>query len=185
MASWLAMVGIGLTATGYIHSDHLKPGQPHVLMNGMDYLGNICGVTNFTTQNNENILHNPKAYILPSGLKICIQSCPEEFDMNKFHCKYDVEAFITEQTKTVHLQKGESIANSTRQSLYLYYASIEECMPYMESTTYLGYCAPSAVTDTIAQTMKTEYKNHNITTNTHLTIVKDGIANRDFFDETM
>lgn len=186
IASWLAMIGIGLTSTGFIQSDHLKAGQPYVLINGMDYLGNICGVTNFTNPpNNENILDKPKAYILPSGLNICIQSCPEEFDMSKFYCKYEVEAFIAEQTKTVHLEKGESIANGTKKSLYLYYTSIEECMPYMESTAYLGYCAPSAVTDTIAQTMKNEYSNHNITTNTHLTIVKDGITNGDFFDEAM
>ena len=51
------MVGIGLIATGFVNSDKLllKKGKPEALLNGMDYLGNICGVTNFTTSNNQSI----------------------------------------------------------------------------------------------------------------------------------
>ena len=36
------MTGVGLAATGYIKSDHVKKGNPEVLFNGMDYIGNIC-----------------------------------------------------------------------------------------------------------------------------------------------
>ena len=168
------MTGIGLAATGVIKSDHLKKGDPEVLFNGMDYLGNICGVTNFTDAMNENIINKPKAYILPSGLNVCIESCPVEMNMTKFHCKYDVDAFIMGQAKTA------------KQSLYLYYTSQEDCMPHVETTSYLGYCAPNIVGEYISEQMKNEYENHNITTNSNLTIAeKSGMSGGEFFDESV
>jgi hypothetical protein len=179
------MTGIGFAATGFIESENLKKGEPEVLFNGMDYLGNICGVTNYTNTLNENILDKPKAYILPSGVNICIEFCPTEVDATKFHCKYEVEAFILEQTKTAQSLHGDQVGNSTKQSLYLYYASKDECMPYVKTSAYLGYCAPNMVTEAISQQMRYEYEKYNITTNANLTVTKEGFSDGGFFDEAV
>lgn len=179
------MIGIGLVATGFVESDHLKKGKPDVLFNGVDYLGNICGITNFTNQNNENILDQPMTYFLPSGVSICIESCPEVTELKQFHCKYEVEAFITEQIKSVQARSGEIAANNTKQSLYLYYTSTEECMPYLKSSPYLGYCVSNVIADIIGQQIRAEYENYSIITDSNLTVAKNGISGGEFFDETM
>lgn len=186
MTSWVAVIGIGLSAMGYIKSENIKTGQPEVLTHGMDYLGNICGeVTNRATKYNENMEDKPKAYTLPSGLRICVEACPEEDNLRKFYCKYEVEAFINDQVATVQSKQGNNAANSTRQSLYLYYTSTEECMPHLQSTSFLGYCVPSVLASNIESALKAEYEGHNITTDTDFTISKDSITEGGFFDGSM
>ena len=179
------MTGVGLAATGLVESEYIKEGKPEVLFSGMDYLGNICGVSNYTDINDENILNKPKTYVLSSGLNICIEFCPLEMDLTKFHCKYEVEAFIQEQSRTTEALHGEQAANSTRQSLYLYYTSIDECMPYVKTTNYLGYCVPNVVSESISEQMTSEFEMHNVTSSKNLTIARNGISGGEFFDETM
>ena len=58
-------------------------------------------------------------------------------------------------------------------------------MPYVKSTSYLGYCVPNILTDTVSKSIKQEYKHYNITTDSNFTVSKDGISGGRFFDETM
>ena len=43
-ANWVAMTMVGGIVLGYIENDRLPPGDPRRLINGMDYLGQICAV---------------------------------------------------------------------------------------------------------------------------------------------
>jgi hypothetical protein len=38
------MTIIGLSALGYIKNDYIQRGDPNRLINGVDYMGNICGI---------------------------------------------------------------------------------------------------------------------------------------------
>ena len=76
IACWVAMTGLGLVVTGAISSDSLPAGNPERIMNGMDYLGKICGYDD----PNKDL---PYAYYLPSGAPVCVESCPEADDFQK------------------------------------------------------------------------------------------------------
>ena len=68
IACWMAMTFVGLCVTGFIENDMLKEGNPARLTNGMDYLGNICGVTDYNiTATGENTKDLSKAFYLPNG----------------------------------------------------------------------------------------------------------------------
>ena len=179
------MTGVGLAATGIIPSPHLKKGTPDILFHGMDYLGNLCGITNFTDATNENILDKPKVYILTTGINVCVESCPEELDLTQYHCKYEVEAMIRSEIESTRSKNGDDAAMSKQHGLYVYYTSIEECMPYYKSTSYLGYCVPSVLTSSLAADMNVEYDMYNVTASRNLTASKDGISGGEFFDETI
>ncbi len=183
------MTGVGLAATGYIKSEHVKKGNPEILFNGMDYIGNICGVSNYTDENNENVKDKKYSYMLPSGLNVCIERCPTETNLtDKFHCKYEVEASIKEQTETALSQNGEKAAKSLRKSLYLYHFSMDECMPYLITTQYLGYCVPNVITESINEQLATEFDGLNSTVTKNVTVARDNIGanvNGGFFDETV
>lgn len=138
----------------------------------MDYLGNICGYSNGT-------IHSPKAYFLPSGT-ICVESCPSVNDINTYYCKYDVEEFINEKVKTVQITSGEFAANQTRESLYLYFATSEQCMPQVSTTAYLGYCMPGLASGLPKDTQE----NSNSTDDSNL-IVQKSAANGEFYDQAM
>ena len=179
------MTGVGLAATGVIESDYVKKGNPQVLLNGMDYLGNLCGISNYTDDTNENILNKPKAYILRTGINVCVESCPAQLDLTRYHCKYDIETKIRDETEAERSKNGDDAAASKQQQLYVYYTSINECMPFVKTTSYLGYCAPNVVTSTLVEMMNEEYETHNVTAQTNLTVSKDGISGGEFFDETI
>ncbi len=179
------MTGVGLAATGIIPSQHVKKGNPEVLLTGMDYLGNLCGITNFTDDTGDNILAKPKAYILKTGINVCVESCPEELDFTKYHCKYEVEALIRDETESTRLKNGNDAAMTEQRRLYVFYTSLNECMPYVKTTSYLGYCAPNVVTNSLAEKMNVEYDAYNVTAATNLTVSKDGISGGEFFDETI
>lgn len=185
LATWVGMVCIGLCVTGVIDSEYLEKGDPYRLLNGMDYHGNICGVTNYTNTNGDNNINLPKAYYLPSGSAICIQSCPEENDINTFYCKYETEALITSKTATMHAVHGEKAANKTKHSLYLYYTTIKQCMPQIKTRSYLGYCQPTILSNEISEELKTEFHNNNITSGTAVSLLQGNKEGGDFFDEAM
>lgn len=136
-SAWLAMAGVGLAATGYIESEHIPKGDPRRLTHGMDYDGNICGVSNVIVKSDgimKNIVDLPNAYYLPSGLPVCISKCPDEDNFEKFHCKYDLD--INDLTVEDGLQ----------------YTITLKCMPYVKSKSFLGYCSPEEGMDYIAET---------------------------------
>eukprot|EP00518_Triparma_eleuthera_P019797 CAMPEP_0197556900 /NCGR_PEP_ID=MMETSP1320-20131121/16028_1 /TAXON_ID=91990 /ORGANISM="Bolidomonas sp., Strain RCC2347" /LENGTH=121 /DNA_ID=CAMNT_0043118071 /DNA_START=13 /DNA_END=374 /DNA_ORIENTATION=- len=76
IACWFAMTVIGLIVTGVVENEKLPAGDPARLINGMDYNGNICGVSNVRNDMNVSIKDLSKAYYLPSGAPVCIAKCP-------------------------------------------------------------------------------------------------------------
>eukprot|EP00957_Ditylum_brightwellii_P055654 4216726-Ditylum_brightwellii.AAC.1 len=111
------MTGVGFAVTGVIESNTLNKGNPERLVNGMDYHGNICGISNYVTSRGENVMNLPKAYFLPSGLTICIPSCPMEKNFDKFYCQYEIQAEIEQRVAIVAGNAGIDAANNTQKSL--------------------------------------------------------------------
>ena len=138
------MTGIGLAATGLIDSHHIKKGDPRRLVNGLDYAANICGVTNHLTSSGDDTLDLPKAYPLPSGFSVCVESCPSESDSDKFICEYEVQHAIDTLFESSSELVGDVVSDEddAKKSLYLFYASRKQCMPQMASVSFLGYCIP-------------------------------------------
>lgn len=157
IAAWVAMTGIGFAVTGAIRSDSLSVGNPYRLINGMDYMGNICGIDDVTcgtgdyetfnddcdsnSKNNYDmtyqILLRPKTYYLPSGGAVCVDECPTEDNYNKFICEYDYSAYLSSVSSEERLLQG------------LKYVSSAHCMPQVKTVDYVGYCIPEAATDAI------------------------------------
>ncbi len=179
------MTGVGFAATGIIDSPHIKKGDPRVLLHAMDYLGNLCGSTNYIDATNSNIVDKPKAYMLKVGINVCVEACPDEMDLTKYHCKYNVEATISEETESTRVKKGDEAANLKQQQLYAYHTSINECLPLVKTTSYMGYCIPNVVSNNLAEKMNAKYDTYNITASTNLTVTKDAMSNGEFFDEAV
>ena len=176
------MVFIGLIVTGVIDSEYLEKGDPNRLLNGMDYHGNICGVTSYINANKDSNINLSKAYYLPSGSAVCIQSCPRENDLNTFYCKYEIEAFISSEVAKIRVIHGEKAANETEYSLYLYYTTTKQCMPQIKTRSYLGYCQPTLVPNDISEELN---KESLITNSTVISLLQESKAGGDFFDEAV
>ncbi|KAL3773532.1 hypothetical protein ACHAWO_000528 [Cyclotella atomus] len=88
--------GLGLAAVGILPSEYIKQGDPSRLANGLDYHGNLCGVTNYITPRGDDVINLPKAYPLPSGLFVCVESCPDANNMDEFICGYETQQEIDE-----------------------------------------------------------------------------------------
>ena len=179
------MICIGLFVTGYIDSEYLEKGDPNRLLNGMDYHGNICGVTKNINPNKKSDVDLPKAYYLPSGSAVCIESCPQESDIEKFYCKYETEAFILAETVAVRTVYGEIAANETKKKLHLYYTAMKQCMPQIETRPYLGYCRPALVTNNISQQLSMDLDYNNVTNGTDISLLQGQGTGGDFFDEAV
>ncbi|KAL9190133.1 hypothetical protein ACHAXT_007344 [Thalassiosira profunda] len=137
---WVAMTGVGLAATGVVPSAHIKKGDPRRLVNGMDYLGNLCGVTNYLTPSGEDTIDLPKAYPMPSGFSVCVAECPTETNKEEFICEYDGQHEI--DTLFGSSEFVDVDEEDAKKSLYLFYASRKQCMPRVDSVGFLGYCIP-------------------------------------------
>ncbi|KAL7548947.1 hypothetical protein ACHAWF_012218 [Thalassiosira exigua] len=150
IASWAAMTGVGMAATGVIESEYISKGDPRRLVNGMDYHGNLCGVTNYVKPNGEDTINLPKAYPMPSGFSVCVESCPSETDYNEFVCEYEVQHEIDTLFDSFELV-GDVVADQedAKRSLYLFYASQKPCMPRIESASFLGYCIAKVPIDKV------------------------------------
>lgn len=122
---------------GFIQNDVLKEGDPNRLSNGMDYLGNICGVTDFVTATGANTKDLGKAFYLPSGAPVCVATCPE-IDESKFYCKYDVQATLDTLDSTWYYMTG------------MKHVSTFGCAPYVASQDWWNYCVPNAAIDALA-----------------------------------
>ena len=77
---WLAMTIIGVTA--------IQEGDPNILINGIDYKGRVCGVT-------DSVANKPVYYPINTfGLGVCLESCPHSTqnitDYTKYICTDDV-----------------------------------------------------------------------------------------------
>mmetsp|Transcript_5602 Transcript_5602/g.10068 ORF Transcript_5602/g.10068 Transcript_5602/m.10068 type:complete len:648 (+) Transcript_5602:644-2587(+) len=205
VSAWVAMTGVGLAATGVIESDHIKKGDPRRLVNGMDYYGNLCGVTNYMTPSGEDVINLPKAYPMPSGFSVCVEGCPIETNYDLFICEYDVQHEIDNLFGASDLAGDltEEDADEAKKSLYLFYASRKQCMPQIESMSFLGYCIPKLslaeviLTDPGTQENSTETNstetNNSTGTNSNETAIDVSIPipstatsrSSDFFDKAM
>ena len=170
------MTAIGLSAMGILDVANVKTGDPERLINGMDYHGNVCGVTNYLTPHGNDTVDLPMAYFLPSGMAVCVESCPDEDDFESFHCKYEVGADIDLRAEIARSTGGDGAANSTRRTLHLLYTSSRQCMPYIATRPRLGYCRPGGDMDDVAAGMNREYEAENVTGATNLTIAKNSAS---------
>ncbi|KAL7539973.1 hypothetical protein ACHAXR_009764 [Thalassiosira sp. AJA248-18] len=152
ICSWVAMTGVGMAATGVIPSEHIKKGDPRRLVNGMDYYGNLCGVTNYETPSGNDTINLPKAYPMPSGFAVCVEQCPKETNYDKFICEYDVQHEIDNLFGSSELGDVVADEEEAKRSLYLFYASRKQCMPQIESLGFLGYCIPKLPLDKVILT---------------------------------
>ena len=198
VAALAAMTGVGLAATGVIQSGHIKKGDPRRLINGIDYYGNLCGVTNYEIPSGEDTINLPKAYPMPSGFSVCVESCPLTTDYDKFICEYDVQDEIDNLVASSDLLGG---TDKAKRSLYLYYAGRNQCMPQIESLSFLGYCLPKIPLDEVILTdsntqddsTDTNSTDTNSTTPTTTTATDTSISiasmanskSSDFYDQAM
>merc|ERR1719181_1620483 len=164
------MTGVGFVVTGVVEDGNLQPGNPARLINAIDFVGNICGVTEATcgtgssTELNSNsdistkkddckdknsdsstvteidIATASKGYYLPSGAAVCMKECPSKDDYSTFICEYDIQSYMN----TLTPGSVEYIAKG-----WMYTAKYL-CMPQVETTEYIGYCVPTAATDAVA-----------------------------------
>lgn len=181
ICSWCAMTGVGLAATGVIQSKYIKMGDPRRLSNGMDYYGNLCGVTNYETPRGEDTINLRKAYSMPSGFSVCIESCPSETDYDNFICEYEVQHEIDTLFKSSAL-----VSDDGRKSLYLFYASRKQCMPLVESMPFLGYCLPRLPLDELTLIDSNITQVNSTTTEVSIPITHSGaLWGGDLFDKAM
>ena len=86
---WLAMTLIGLAALGYpIASVQIQKGNPDLLLHGVDYKGNICGISDSVKDElytwNPNLLGtnaDSNGKIVPILFTICVSECPQMSDV--------------------------------------------------------------------------------------------------------
>lgn len=86
--AWLGMTLIGLVATGRIKSDYIKAGNPSLLVHGIDYKGNICGISEEVADLPKRVFPNfygsnldSRGNYVPPLFSICAASCPKEDDL--------------------------------------------------------------------------------------------------------
>ena len=85
---WLCMTLIGLSSIGVIRSSYFKKGDPRLLNHGVDYEGNICGVSSVVSHLPKQVFPNffgdnydSKSTLVPTLTAICAASCPSSGDI--------------------------------------------------------------------------------------------------------
>ena len=80
---FVCMNGIGFAAVGLIPSPYIQTGSPLRLIRGVDYMGAVCGVDDIVKglenkwePNAFGINPNSNGLYVPTGLGICVSSCP-------------------------------------------------------------------------------------------------------------
>ena len=137
------MTGLGLVVTGFVSSESLPAGNPERLINGMDYLGRICGY-------DQAVIDLPYAYYLPSGAPVCIDKCPEEDDFNTFHCRYDTTTEIANSAQDTVDSIGGNLDDIIMLKSMMAVPEYK-CMPYVKTRLYLGFCVPDAAVQALAE----------------------------------
>lgn len=188
-AAWVAMTGVGMVVTGLAESDDLPKGNPYRLINGLDFDGNICGITDRSYGSGDykyNIESRSKAYYLPSGAAVCVSSCPSQDNYAEFICEYNKQAKIDE------LMDSDDEVDQAQATVKAWeYVSDYVCMPKIKTTEYIGYCVPDAATSAIENALVEEstgaYEDANTVLNvnaTNVTISVNSDANdKDIWDK--
>ena len=176
---------MGLAATGIIDSKYIRKGDPRRFVNGMDYQGNLCGITNYFTPSGEDTLNLPKAYPMPSGYLVCVDSCPKDTNYDKFICEYDVQHELDALFGTSEMAADE-VVDESKKSVYLFYASRKQCMPQVDSVSFLGYCLPKLNEVILRKSNSTLTDSSNSSSEVSITIAnKASSSSSDFFDKAM
>mmetsp|Transcript_17234 Transcript_17234/g.36441 ORF Transcript_17234/g.36441 Transcript_17234/m.36441 type:complete len:724 (+) Transcript_17234:658-2829(+) len=196
-AAWVAMTGVGLASTGIIKSDIINKGDPNRLINGMDYHGNLCGVTNYITPDGVDTINLPKAYPMPSGFFVCVDSCPAESSYDAFICEYEIQHEITKTVNVTSLDTFIDVDDATK-SLYLFHAASKQCMPKIASMPFLGYCIPTTPLDEVIilnstpresnntnNTKETDLVTNKTTTDVFISTETEASSSSNFFDQVI
>jgi len=83
IASWVAMTGVGLVATGFVKDKNLPEGNPRRLINSIDYDGRICGY-------DEEVKDKPVGYYMLNKSIVCVKECPTTNDVGTYYCQDNV-----------------------------------------------------------------------------------------------
>jgi hypothetical protein len=82
---WLCMTLIGMASIGRIQSTYFRKGDPELLIHGVDYQGNICGVSPVVEHLPKQVFPNffgitldSKNNLVPILTAICAGSCPDD-----------------------------------------------------------------------------------------------------------
>jgi choline transporter-like protein 2/4/5 len=188
IACWFAMTVIGLIVTGVVENDKLPKGDPARLINGMDYTGAICGVSNTRNAMNVSILELPKAYYLPSGAPVCIAECPTEDNLEEYYCKYNVEKSILQafdDAEATAAGSGAAVKAMMSMSAVAQY----ECMPLVATRDVMGYCVPEAaigaLTEMASAAMNAKIREQCQTDDaTSWPVIDGGMTDKDYWLES-
>ena len=179
-----AAKGVGLAAMGIIESKLIKKGDPRRFVNGMDYQGNLCGITNYFTPGGEDTVNLPNAYPMPSGYLVCVDSCPKDTNYDKFICEYDVQHEIDNLFGTSEMAADE--VDESKKGVYVFYASRKQCMPQVESVSFLGYCIPKLNEVILRTANSTLTDSSDSSSEVSIAIAnKESSSSSDFFDKAM
>jgi Plasma-membrane choline transporter len=90
----ICMLYVGFAALGVIQSPLINQGNPQRLLNGVDYMGNICGSSGVTshlkqkwTPNSSGSNPDSLNIFVPNGFGICVASCPKIGDIRSDYYK--------------------------------------------------------------------------------------------------
>jgi hypothetical protein len=105
---------------------------------------------------------------MPSGFFVCVESCPTTNNFNEFICEYEVQHDIDETLKAAAEISGGAVTDSnSTMSLYLFHTGQKQCMPQIESTSFLGYCIPSKpLEDVLLTSTSTSFSDASKSSNT-------------------
>ena len=97
-------------------------------------------------------------------------------NLDRFICEYEVQHEITEALNVGEEVGSISVSNSTEKSLYMFYMGQKQCMPMIESTSFLGYCIPSKPVEEI---LLGDMQSQNLTTSNNQTVSNVATLNYD------
>ena len=150
LACWFVMTFIGLaTIPGSgVDSSKLNKGNPWRLVNGIDYKGQICGISK-DVKGKENL------YYLPTGDGVCVKKCPRSTNLEKFICRYSegeiLEAISDDETRIdqgyEYVQKEKcSVQVKTVDTVTPHYCVAKGAFKYEEELTKKSYSFVSSST---------------------------------------
>jgi hypothetical protein len=85
IATWTVMTIVGLCSLGLVSSPYIQAGNPQLLMHGVDYQGNICGVDHIVQNLPKRVFPNlfgtnpdSSGNYVPILSAVCVAQCPED-----------------------------------------------------------------------------------------------------------
>ena len=144
------MTVIGMIVLGVVKNDKLPEGDPARLINGIDYTGEICGLSTKRNEMNVSISTLPKAYYLPSGAPVCVKECPTEDNFQEYHCRYNAEKKVSDEYDKAESSLAGS-GGAVKTAMYMSYVTSYDCMPHVATRDVMGYCVPEAAISALTE----------------------------------